>query len=150
VTGFVSWIRALIERVVLRRASCLAMDIRAALTVVGDGPVGAISQQLDAAFGLPEGHRRREWGLGMKMVVDLPESADLAPVRYFHTIGYPEPEIFGFFYVHPGRVASGRRLVPSWVRQPGSNRLALFCSTTSMHPYLWRFLEGGPPAVVGR
>ena len=32
------------------------MDIHAALTVVGDGPVGPIGQQLDAQFGLPEGH----------------------------------------------------------------------------------------------
>lgn len=118
------------------------MDIRAALTVVGDGPVGAISQQLDAAFGLPEGHRRREWGLGMKMVVDLPESADLAPGTVFHTIGYPEPEIFGFFYVHPGRVASVGVFVPSWFDNP-VRTVWRYLQHYIQHPYLWRFLEGG-------
>ncbi len=49
------------------------MDVRAALTVVGDGPVGAVGRQLDETFGLPDGHRHREWAVGMKMVVDLPE-----------------------------------------------------------------------------
>ncbi|HEV2446419.1 MAG TPA: 4Fe-4S ferredoxin, partial [Candidatus Sulfopaludibacter sp.] len=31
------------------------MDVRAALTVVGDGPVGAVGRQLDEEFGLPDG-----------------------------------------------------------------------------------------------
>ena len=48
------------------------MDIHAALTVVGDGPVGAVGRQLDEQFGLPAGHHQREWAVGMKMVVDLP------------------------------------------------------------------------------
>jgi hypothetical protein len=52
-------------------------DIHAALTVVGDGPVGPIGQQLDAHFGLPEGHHVRDWAVGMKFVVDLP--ADTEP-----------------------------------------------------------------------
>ena len=30
------------------------MDVRAALTVIGDGPVGAVGRQLDEEFGLPE------------------------------------------------------------------------------------------------
>jgi len=40
------------------------MDIGAALTVVGDGPVGPIGQQLDAHFGLPSGHHTRDWAVG--------------------------------------------------------------------------------------
>jgi electron-transferring-flavoprotein dehydrogenase len=32
------------------------MDVRAALTVVGDGPVGAVGQAIDEKLGLPEGH----------------------------------------------------------------------------------------------
>ena len=48
------------------------MDVRARLTVVGDGPVGAVGQALDAKLGLPEGHAHREWALGMKFVIELP------------------------------------------------------------------------------
>ena len=50
----------------------------------------------------------------MKMVVDLPETSSLEPGTVFHTFGYPEPEIFGFLYVHPERVASVGIFVPSW------------------------------------
>ena len=82
------------------------MDIRAALTVVGDGPVGAVGRQLDQHFGLPAGHHQREWALGMKFVVDLPDECELAPGTVIHTFGFPEPEIFGFLYVLPDRVAT--------------------------------------------
>jgi electron-transferring-flavoprotein dehydrogenase len=63
------------------------MDVRSALTVVGDGPVGAVGRQLDAEFGMPDGHHHREWAVGMKMVVDLPEGTELEPGTVFHTFG---------------------------------------------------------------
>jgi len=118
------------------------MEVRAALTVVGDGPVGAVSQQLDRAFGLPPGNSRREWALGMKLVVDLPEGADLQPGTVLHTIGYPEPEIFGFLYVHPGRVASVGIFVPSWFDNP-VRTVWRYLQHYIQHPYLWRYLKGG-------
>jgi electron-transferring-flavoprotein dehydrogenase len=118
------------------------MDVRAALTVVGDGPVGAVSQQLDAALGMPQGHKRRTWALGMKMVVDLPEGVDLEPGTVFHTIGYPEPEIFGFFYVHPARVASVGIFVPSSFDSP-ARTVWRYLQHYMRHPYLWRYLRGG-------
>jgi len=68
------------------------MDIHAALTVVADGPVGAVGRAIDKKFGMPPEHARSEWAVGMKMVIDLPESADLEPGTVFHTIGYPEPK----------------------------------------------------------
>ena len=109
------------------------MDIHAALTVVGDGPVGAVGRQLDEHFGLPEGHHQREWAVGMKVVVDLPEDTGLEPGTVLHTFGYPEPEIFGFLYVHPGRVASAGIFVPSWFRVPRAPPTAT-CSTTCCIP----------------
>ena len=118
------------------------MDIRAALTVVGDGPVGPIGRQIDAQFGMPEGHHPREWAVGMKMVVDLPESCTLEAGTVFHTFGYPEPEIFGFFYVHPERVASVGIFVPSWFQNPARTSYR-YLQHFMLHPYLWRYLEGG-------
>lgn len=90
------------------------MDVHAGLTVVADGPVGAVGRQLDELIGLPEGHARNEWAVGMKLVVDLPEDTALQPGTVLHTLGFPEPEIFGFLYVHPDRVASVGIFVPSW------------------------------------
>src|ERR1700734_3268698 len=68
------------------------VDVHARLTVVGDGPVGAVGQKLDERFGLPEGHARREWALGMKMVIELPEDTTLEAGTVWHTFGFPEPE----------------------------------------------------------
>jgi electron-transferring-flavoprotein dehydrogenase len=118
------------------------MDIRAALTVVGDGPVGAIGRQLDEQFGLPKGNHQHDWAVGMKAVVDLPPNVELEPGTVFHTFGYPEPEIFGFMYVHPGRIASLGIFVPSWFDNPVRTAYR-YLQHWMMHPYLWRYLEGG-------
>ena len=94
------------------------MDIKAALTVVADGPVGAVGRALDEKFGLPPGHHRNDWGVGMKAVVQLPESCTLEPGTVLHTLGFPEPEIFGFFYVGPNRTASMGIFVAPWQDTP--------------------------------
>lgn len=118
------------------------MDIHAALTVVGDGPFGPVGRQLDLEFGMPEGNHTRDWAVGMKFVVDLPETTDLKPGTVFHTFGFPEPEIFGFFYVHPDRVASVGIFVPSWFDNPMRNAYR-YLQHWMLHPYLWRYLKGG-------
>jgi electron-transferring-flavoprotein dehydrogenase len=118
------------------------MEVRAALTVVGDGPVGTIGRQLDEQFGLPEGKHSHDWAVGAKMVIDLPENVDLKPGLVLHTFGFPEPEIFGFFYVHPDRVASCGIFVPSWFDSPVRSTYR-YLQHWMMHPYLWRYLKGG-------
>ena len=118
------------------------MDIHAALTVVGDGPVGPVGRQLDDLFGLPENHHARDWAVGMKFVVDLPEDTPLKAGTVLHTFGYPEPEIFGFFYVHPDRVASLGIFVPSWFDSPVRTSYR-YLQHWMTHPYLWHFLKGG-------
>lgn len=118
------------------------MDVRAALTVVADGPVGAVGHKLDAHFGLPEGNEQREWALGMKMVIELPEDSELETGTVLHTIGFPEPEIFGFLYVHPDRLASVGIFIPSWFRSP-VRTVYRYLQHFILHPYLWRHLRGG-------
>lgn len=118
------------------------MDVKAQLTVVADGPVGAVGRALDERFGMPEGHHVREWAVGMKMVVDLPESCTLPEGTVFHTFGYPEPEIFGFMYVHPGRVASVGIFVPSWFDNPIRTSYQ-YLQHYVQHPYVWQYLKGG-------
>jgi electron-transferring-flavoprotein dehydrogenase len=143
------------------------MDVRASLTVVGDGPVGAVGQEIDKRLGLPLGHARREWALGMKMVIELPPiesnpdapdqhalAADgvltdagdngisLKPGTVLHTFGYPEPEIFGFLYVHPDRLVSVGIFVPSWMHDP-SRTAYRYLQHYIQHPALWRYLKDG-------
>ena len=66
----------------------------------------------------------------------------LEPGTVCHTFGYPEPEIFGFLYVHPDRLASVGIFVPSWFHDPCAHRLPL---SAALHPAsrLWRYLEDG-------
>lgn len=134
------------------------MDVRARLTVVGDGPVGAVGQAIDHHLGLPAGHARREWAMGMKMVIELPpepldESAGAAgsssvtdlvlkPGTVWHTFGYPEPEIFGFLYVHPDRLVSVGIFVPSWMNDP-SRTAYRYLQHYIQHPALWKYLKNG-------
>jgi len=118
------------------------MDIHAALTVVGDGPVGAVSRDIDRRLGVPEGHEVREWAVGMKFVIELRPEVDLQPGTVLHTFGFPEPEMFGFFYVHPGGVASVGIFVPSWFDCP-TRTAYRYLQHYIQHPYLWRYLEGG-------
>jgi electron-transferring-flavoprotein dehydrogenase len=118
------------------------MDVRALLTVVGDGPVGAVGRSIDEKFGMPTGHAQHEWAVGMKMVVELPEDTPLEAGTVFHTFGYPEPEIFGFLYVHPERLASVGIFVPSWLGNPARSSYR-YLQHFMQHPYLWRYLSGG-------
>src|ERR1035437_7926673 len=143
------------------------MDVRARLTVVGDGPVGAVGQAIDKRLGLPTGHAHREWAMGMKFVIELPENPsnpdalnkralaadgvikeaggeDLAlePGTVLHTFGYPEPEIFGFLYVHPDRLVSVGIFVPSWLHDP-SRTAYRYLQHYIQHPALWRYLKDG-------
>lgn len=120
----------------------LGMDVHAGLTVVADGPVGAVGRQLDRHFGLPGGNAHREWALGMKMVIELRGDSGLDPGTVLHTIGFPEPEIFGFLYVHPERLASVGIFVPSWFRSPVRTAYR-YLQHFIQHPYLWRHLQGG-------
>jgi len=117
------------------------MDVRAELVVVGDGPFGSVSAQLDREFGVPENYHNTEWAIGMKFVVELPQDTPLKPGTVIHTLGFPEPGIFGFMYVYPERVASLGIFVPSWFRSPVRTAYR-YLQHWILHPYLWRYLKG--------
>jgi len=118
------------------------MDVHARLTVVADGPQGAVGRRLDSEFGLPKGNEKWEWAVGMKAVIQLPEGSGLAPGTVIHTFGYPEPEIFGFLYCLPGNMASAGIFVPSWFSNPVRTSYR-YLQHWMLHPYIWRYLKGG-------
>jgi hypothetical protein len=77
------------------------MDIRAALTVVAMARSAPMGRDIDRRIRPARRHDQREWAVGMKFVV-IARGHDLEPGTVLHTFGFPEPEIFGFLYVHPG------------------------------------------------
>ena len=121
-------------------ASCPAWMCARDLTVVGDGPVGQVGRALDQSVGQPD--RRSDWALGMKIVIELPEDSTLEPGTVWHTFGFPEPEIFGFLYVHPDRLVSVGIFVPSWMGDP-SRTAYRYLQHYIQHPALWRHLKDG-------
>jgi len=118
------------------------MDVRASLTVVGDGPFGSVGSAIDRRMGMPPGHDKREWALGMKFVIELPAETVLEAGTVWHTFGYPEPEIFGFLYVHPERLASVGIFVPSCLGDP-TRTAYRYLQHYIQHPFLWRHLKDG-------
>jgi electron-transferring-flavoprotein dehydrogenase len=77
----------------------------------------------------------------MKAVVELPENSGLKPGTVIHTMGYPEPEIFGFLYVFPGNIASAGIFVPSWFDNP-TRTAYRYLQHWMRHPALWKHLNG--------
>lgn len=118
------------------------MNVKAGLTVVGDGPVGAVGLRLNEHFGMPKDHSQNDWAVGMKAVVELPEGCSLKPGTVLHTLGYPEPEIFGFLYVYPDNTASVGIFVPSWFDSPVRTSYR-YLQHWMQHPALWKHLKGG-------
>ena len=80
----------------------------------------------------------------MKMVIELPETETrrLKPGTVWHTFGFPEPEIFGFLYVHPERLVSVGIFVPSWMGDPARTAYR-YLQHYIQHPALWRHLKDG-------
>ena len=118
------------------------IDVHARLTVIGDGPFGPVGHAINRHVGMPAGHDKREWALGMKFVIELPETTTLEAGTVWHTFGYPEPEIFGFLYVHPDRLASVGIFVPSWLGDPARTTYR-YLQHFIQHPALWRHLKNG-------
>ena len=118
------------------------MDVQAALTVIGDGPVGPVGQKIDDRFGMPDNKEHTEWAVGAKMVIDLKEGTELEKGSVLHTFGFPEPEIFGFLYAHTSTTVSVGVFIPSWFRSPVRNSYR-YLQHWMMHPRIWQYLEGG-------
>jgi electron-transferring-flavoprotein dehydrogenase len=78
----------------------------------------------------------------MKFVIELPEDSQLQPGTVWHSFGYPEPEIFGFLYVHPERFVSVGIFVPSWLHDP-SRTAYRYLQHYIQHPALWKYLKDG-------
>ena len=82
----------------------------------------------------------------MKFVIELPSAPDdsstpLQPGTVWHTFGYPEPEIFGFLYVHPDRLVPWH-LCPLVDGRSVAHRLSL---PAALHPApgIWQHLKDG-------
>lgn len=73
--------------------------LEAKVTVLGDGSLGMLSEQLVERFNLGEGRNPRAYAVGVKEIITLPEKNSFGTSRVIHTAGFPNklftPDVFG-------------------------------------------------------
>ena len=106
------------------------------------GRSARLGKSIDEKFGMPTGHGAARVGAGHEDGGRAAEGYAAEAGTVWHTFGYPEPEIFGFLYVHPERLVSVGIFVPSWLGNPARTSYR-YLQHYMQHPYLWRYLNGG-------
>ncbi len=64
------------------------IDIRSRVVVLGEGPRGTLTKQIDSRLGLSAGRNPQVYAIGLKEVWELPEER-LEPGEVIHTMGWP-------------------------------------------------------------
>ncbi len=110
------------------------LSVYSDLVVLGDGPYGPVGRILDDLFNR-KSHYVEDWALGMKFTLELENDSILEKGSVIHTVGYPEPEIFGFLYVLNKRTISLGIFVPSWFNNP-TRTAYRYLQFWMKHPYI--------------
>ena len=136
-------------RVVYRPRICSA--VRAELTVVGArfDSVGGVASGRNLRHARRPPPRRAGCGHEDGDLTFL-QTCTFEEGTVLHTIGYPEGEIFGFLYVHPGCVASVGIFVLVRGSIPRCARSSAIPQHFITHPALWKHLQGGRLRSLGR
>ena len=126
------------------------IDLRAKVTVFGDGPRGYLSKQLIAKHGLLKGRSPQVFETGVKEVIEVPAGrTDVG--RVIHTMGYPfrGDNVGGtFIYTMADNLLSVGIATPLDYRDPLLNpheQLQQF----KEHPAIAKWLEGGKTLYYG-
>lgn len=64
------------------------VDVRSQVVVLGEGPRGTLTKQLEERFGLNEGRNPQTYSVGLKEIWEVPEGR-LQPGEVIHTFGWP-------------------------------------------------------------
>ncbi|HEX5132597.1 MAG TPA: electron transfer flavoprotein-ubiquinone oxidoreductase [Candidatus Krumholzibacteria bacterium] len=126
------------------------IDLRARVTVFGDGPRGYLSKQLIARKGLLAGRSRQTFETGVKEVFELPPGR-MEPGHVIHTMGFPfASDCLGgtFIYSMGDNLLAVGLVTPLDYKDPFINpheQLQQF----KEHPTIKRILEGGRSAYYG-
>lgn len=126
------------------------IDLRAKLTIFGDGPRGYLSKQLIARHDLLAGKSIQVYETGVKEVIELPPGrTDMG--RVIHTMGYPfrADSVGGtFIYTMADNMVAVGLVTPLDYRDPFVNpheQLQQF----KEHPTMRKLLAGGKSAYYG-
>jgi electron-transferring-flavoprotein dehydrogenase len=120
------------------------VDLRAKVTVLGEGPRGSLTKQLTQRLNLNQGREPQVYSLGIKELWELPD--DRYPTgRVTHTLGYPSDANTyggGWIYGMQNRILNVGYVTGLDYRDPLLDPHAEF-QRFKQHPFLARLLEGG-------
>ena len=120
------------------------VDLRAKVTVLGEGPRGSLTKKLIERLGLDEGKEPQVYSIGVKELWELPD--DRYPVgRVTHTLGFPsDTQTYGggWIYGMQNRILNIGYVTGLDYRDPLLDPHAEF-QRYKTHPYIAKLLEGG-------
>jgi electron-transferring-flavoprotein dehydrogenase len=120
------------------------VDLRAKVTLLGEGPRGSLAKQLFKRLGLDEGRAPQVYSLGVKELWELPD--DRYPTgRVTHTLGFPSDSSTyggGWIYGMQNRIVNIGYVTGLDYRDPLLDPHAEFQSFKT-HPFIAKLLEGG-------
>ena len=120
------------------------VDLRAKVTVLGEGPRGSLTKKLIERLGLAEGREPQTYVLGVKELWELPD--DRYPAgRVTHTLGFPSDVHTyggGWIYGMENRVLNIGYVTGLDYKDPLLDPHAEF-QRYKTHPYIAKLLAGG-------
>lgn len=126
------------------------IDIRAKITVFGDGPRGYLSKELIRKHGLLSGKAVQTFETGVKEVFEMPPGRT-EPGRVIHTLGYPSKldSVGGTWIYHMAdNLISVGLVAPLDARDPFLDQHRSFQSF-KQHPFIREILKDGKPLQYG-
>src|SRR5499433_578351 len=120
------------------------VDLRAKVTVLGEGPRGSLTKKLVERLGLDEGREPQVYSVGVKELWELPD--DRYPAgRVTHTLGFPSDQWTyggGWIYGMQNRVLNLGYVTGLDYKDPLLDPHAEF-QKYKTHPFIAKLLEGG-------
>jgi electron-transferring-flavoprotein dehydrogenase len=120
------------------------VDLRAKVTVLGEGPRGSLTKQLSQRLNLNDGREPQVYSIGVKELWELPD--DRYPAgRVTHTLGYPsDPHTYGggWIYGLQNRIINLGYVTGLDYRDPLLDPHAEF-QRFKQHPFVAKLLAGG-------
>ena len=126
------------------------IDLKAKMTVFGDGPRGYLSKELIRKRGLLTGKTPQVFETGVKEVFEMP-AGRVHKGRVIHTLGYPFPRdcVGGTWVYHMDNdLISVGLVMPLDAADPFSDQHRLF-QEFKQHPFVKDMLKDGKPTQYG-
>ncbi|MDW8465659.1 MAG: electron transfer flavoprotein-ubiquinone oxidoreductase [Chloroherpetonaceae bacterium] len=124
------------------------MNIRAKVTVLGEGPRGLLTKQIVPKLGLDRGRNPQAYETGVKEIWEIPEGR-IRKGTVIHTMGFPLPaDIYGGSWIYAmSDTTLSVGFVTALDAEDPTNDPHFNLQKFKTHPFVRRLLEGGK--IVG-